>query len=114
MKKILFRRNGDINLIPVKKSDIPQDAKIVKHNGSFIMARGEATGSLHTITVERPQDLIIKEDAQGRRYFEVLAEGKLAHTSDHETTVILPDVYVQVPEREVDHFSESIVRRVID
>lgn len=108
--KNLSMRNGDVNLIPVTKIE----GEEIKHDGSFILARGEATGSLHKIVIDRPEDLIIKKDTQGRMYFELKSAGKLTHTHDHETTTILPGKYVQVNEREMDHFANSIVRKVID
>ena len=103
-------RNGDVNLHPISKVK----GEIVKHEGSFILARGEATGSLHKVIVKNREDLIVRRDNEGRMYFELLAEGELTHTHDHATTKIMPGRYVQVPEREVDHFADSIVRKVID
>lgn len=110
MKEIKFRRNGDVNLHEVKKTK----GEVVKHNGSFVLAEGEATGSKHHIKVKNPDDLIIKKDEQGNMYFELLSEGILTHTHDHETTTILPGKYKQVGEREIDNFGSFIVRRVID
>lgn len=103
-------RNGDVNLIPVSETK----GEIVEHKGEFVLARGEATGSKHLLVVDRPKDLIIRKDSDGRMYFELTAPGKLTHTHDHETTTILPGKYVQIPEREVDHFADSIIRKVID
>ena len=110
MKTIKFRRNGDVNLHEVKEIR----GEIIKHNGSFVLAEGEATGSKHFITVKNPDDLIIKKDEQGNMYFELLSEGALTHTHDHEPTVIWPGKYKQVQEREIDWFEKGITKKVVD
>lgn len=110
-KKILFRRSGDVNLHPIEK--LPEDAVEVQFEGNcWVLAKGEATGSEHRLVVERP-NLKVYRDSQGRMYFKVGAAGEISHTSDHETTTILPGVYRQSQEREVDNFSLT-VRKVVD
>ena len=47
-------------------------------------------------------------------YFELLSEGTLTHTHDHETTIIYPGKYSQVNEREIDWFEKGITKKVID
>ena len=109
MKKII--RSGDVNLIEVEK--VPEGAKKVKHNGNFVMAKGEATGSVHALVGTKVNDFEVSE-LNGERFFEIFAPSKATHSHDHETINVLPGVYKQVPEREVDHFAESIERKVID
>lgn len=103
-------RHGDVNLHRVAEARGIE----VKHDGSFVLARGEATGSVHTLEVEKSDDLVVRQDANGDLYFVVKAEGKVTHTSDHDTLTIEPGIYRQVPEREVDHFADSVVRKVVD
>ena len=116
MKEINFRRHGDVNLHEITEKEFNAiQGKILEHNGSWILARGEATGSKHVLTVERPQMLVIKQDILGRMYFALNGIGTITHTHDHEIITTPKKVfYVQVQEREVDHFSKSIVRKVVD
>ena len=107
---IMFRRHGDINLHPVKKVL----GEKMKSNGSFVLAEGEATGSKHIIAVANPADLEVWKDALNDVYIKLNSVGTITHTHDHETITIQPGIYRQIPEREVDHFNESITRRVID
>lgn len=112
-----FRRNGDVNLHPIsaKEADkIRKVCKVIKTNGEYVMARGEATGSLHKIMVDKPDDLIVRQSEIGEIYIEVLAPAKNTHTHDHKTTTVIPGIYIQVPEREIDHFADSVERKVID
>ena len=108
MKKLI--RQGDVNLHIVKETK----GEIVKHNGSFVLARGEVTGSVHLLTVERAEDLEIRKDANGDMYFLLKAEGTLTHTHDHEPLIIQPGIYRQTAEREVDHFGSFTIRKVVD
>lgn len=102
-------RHGDINLHGVEK----MEGEIVKHDGTFILGLGETTGHRHILTVEKPQDLIIKQDKAGNYYFELLAEGKVSH-EEHKTLVVPPGIYRKFQEEEVDHFANSVTRKVID
>lgn len=102
-------RHGDINFVEVSKSE----GEIVKHDGSFVVGLGETTGHRHILKVKNPDDLVIKKDSSGNYYFELLAEGELTH-EEHKTLKVLPAIYKKIQEREVDHFNESLVRKVID
>lgn len=104
-----LKRSGDVNLIKVKEAK----GKIIKHDGSFVLARGEATGSIHLLKVKNPDKLIIRQDENGM-YFELLEEGQMTHTADHEIVAVPKGIYKQVPEREQDHFADSITRKVVD
>ncbi len=113
MKQIKFRRSGDVNLHPLDK--LPEGLKEVKFDGvEWILARGEATGSKHLLTVERPSTMRVFKDDNGRFYFALTEKAKSSHTSDHETTIVEHGFYVQTPEREIDHFVNSVVRKVRD
>jgi len=109
-------RHGDVNLHEITEKQFNEiQGKILEHNGSYILARGEATGSVHELSVKEKQNLIIKQDVEGRMYFSLNDIGTITHTSDHET-ITTPKkkiFFVQVPEREIDHFSGTI-RKVID
>ncbi len=109
------RRHGDVNLHPITKEQFEKfQGKIKKHNGSYVIAEGEATGSTHDITVENPLDMIVKEDGE-TRMIALIKSAKISHTHDHETitTPETPTYYIQVPEREVDNF-QKVTRQVID
>lgn len=105
-------RSGDVNLRPIAK--LPKNLKEVKHNGYFITAKGEATGSVHTLVADKKQDMFIGQNEKGNYYFQFFAQVKHTHTRDHETTFVMPGIYKQVPEREVDWFEHGVVRKVID
>src|SRR3990167_9017570 len=105
-----FIRHGDVNFHPVSKIK----GKLINHNGSFIVARGEATGSTHVLTVQKPSDLVIKQDENGRMYFDLLSSGVITHTHDHEPLTLPAGKYIQIQEREMDHFADSVVRQVLD
>ena len=112
-----FRRHGDINLHVITKEQYEAlGKKAIKHDGSHIIARGEATNSTHILSVKDPQNLEIKEDALGRLLFAIRnEEATITHTHDHEVIKTPKDIfYVQIQEREVDHFADSVVRKVID
>lgn len=100
-------RHGDVVLHPTKEVG----GEIIKHDGSFILALGEATGHHHKIAVANPVDMEIRETAAG--YILVLkAEGSLTH-QEHGTLIVAPGMYHVGREREYDHFFHS-VRRVVD
>lgn len=114
--QIGFRRNGDVNLHEITEAEFKKVAgEIIKHNGSYVLAEGEATGSQHLITVKNPYDLQIKKDAWGNTYFQITDIAELTHTHDHAPTFTPKKVwYKQVNEREQDHFAGSLTRKVID
>ena len=116
MEPINFRRHGDCNFHPISQAEFDKvQGKIIEHDGSYIVARGEATGSTHVVAVKDPTKMIIKELDNGDRYIALLQEAIITHTHDHETITFAPNTYYkQVQEREVDHFADSITRKVVD
>ena len=107
MNKNKTVRNGDVVLHSIK--ELPEGLKKVKNDGSFVLALGETTGHKHTLVAERME---VFQDAQGRFYFEVKGSAKVTH-EEHKTLTVLPGIYRQGAEREMDHFSHA-VRKVID
>ena len=103
-------RHGDVNLHEVKSAK----GKVLEHNGSWILARGEATGSIHTLIVDNPADLIVQQDEPGDMFYTLKADGHITYTSDHSTITAPMGIYRQVPEREIDWFADGTVRKVID
>lgn len=105
--------------IPIRHGDIcfqvseKAEGKIIKHNGSFVVGLGETTGHRHVLTVTHPEDLIIKQDIKGDYYFELLSEGTLTH-EEHKTLKVAPGIYRKFQEEEVDHFAQSVTRKVLD
>jgi len=109
-------RHGDVNLIPISEEQFKKvKGKVIEHNGSYILARGEATGSKHMITTEKKQKMKLILGDDNNLYFALTSEAKLTHTYDHEI-LTTPKVgfYIQVAERELDHFANSVVRKVQD
>ena len=54
MKSKVYRQ-GDVSLIPTEKVK----GEKVKHEGSFVLAEGEATGHAHIITVPSVDNMAI-------------------------------------------------------
>lgn len=108
MKK--FYRSGDINLHEVKELK----GKVIKHSGSFCLAKGEVTNSEHRIIADRVEDMVLAEDEMGNVFIQLKTPALLTHTHDHETITVEPGIYEVIHERELDHFAESVERRVQD
>lgn len=114
----MYKRSGDHYLHNIV--EMPENLKEIKHKGKFVFGVGEASNHNHTIVVDKPEDLIIKQDKNGDYYFELKSDGLLMHlegdsnkVADHKTIPIKKGVYRQVHEREIDLFA-GVVRRVID
>lgn len=105
-----FRRHGDLNFHPTSKA---MEGELVKHKGSFVLQEGETTGHKHVITVPNLEDMEVRQLPDGAILLTLKSEGTLTH-EDHKTIKVAPGKYYMGREREVDHFSESIVRQVID
>lgn len=101
-------RHGDVTFHTVKKVS----GELVQHDGSYVVAYGEATGHHHTLTVKDPVDLEIRKDAEGRMFFVLHKEGTLTH-EEHGPIVVAPGTYEQKQEREYDWFALE-TRRVVD
>lgn len=106
----MFYRHGDVNLHEVKAVL----GEKVTHNGKWILAHGEATGSVHVISTPNKDGFEVYQNEDGTVYLRVLEEATVTHTTDHEPITIAPGIYKQVQEREVDHFADSVVRKVVD
>ena len=113
-----YKRSGDHYFHKIDK--MPEGLKKIKHNGIFVFGTGEASNHNHIITVDKVDNLIIKQDINGIFYFKLKTNGWLKHiegnstkTADHKPIKIEPMIWRQVPEREVDIFSQTI-RKVID
>ena len=115
MRRVI--RHGDVNLVPVSLAAFQQAAargQRVAHQGTVVLARGEATGSVHELSVAEPDQLELVQDGD-TLWLRLTSVGTLTHTSDHATLTDIPPVtYRQVPERELNHFANSVVRRVVD
>lgn len=110
MKKIKnWAHQGDIIFSPFNGKI---EGKPEKHSGSYIVGYGEATGHHHMVKVANPDDLeIIKvEDGYIMR---LKSEGVVEH-QEHKQIKLAPGTYKIEHEREVDYFSDGVVRPVID
>ena len=103
-------RHGDLSFHALK--ELPKNLKEIKHDGSFILAFGEATGHHHKITVKDKDDLKIYQDAEGRYIMDVKGEATLTH-QEHDTITFASGVYIQEIETERDPFLDTI-RQVKD
>ena len=109
-------RHGDVGLVEVSAGDFAKAkrrGRVIAHDGRYVLARGEATGSVHALAVATPDAMELVLDGQ-TLWLRLMGTGTLTHTSDHEPLTVAPRHYVQVPERELDHFADSVMRLVVD
>lgn len=102
-------RHGDIPLYETKE----EGEELIKHNGKFVLAEGETTGHKHVISVSNIEDMEVRKTADGGYILTLKSVGTLTH-EEHKTLEIPIGKYYVGKEREVDHFQQSLVRRVID
>lgn len=115
-RRVVYR-HGDVNLVEVSAMEFAaakRRGQVLPPTSRHILAKGEATGSVHELSVPTVGDMELVQDGE-TLWLKLMAPGTLTHTSDHETLrEIAPRIYRQVPEREVDHFADSVIRRVVD
>lgn len=106
-------RHGDLSFHPIEK--LPEGLEEVKHEGKFVLAEGEFTGHKHLMTVERPKDMTLMQDKEGRFYIKLDAEAKLSH-EEHKELQFTPGLYKMNVEREYDYFEQEKgrIRQVLD
>lgn len=109
MSKKQFYRTGDLNFHAVEKIE----GEKVQTVTSIVLQEGETTGHKHVLTIQDPNDMVVYKLPTGEWMIDLRAEGKLTH-EDHKIIVILPGIYKQTRERELDHFRESCERLVVD
>ena len=113
-KKILFRRHGDLNFHPVSKKEfetLKKTAEKVETKTKIVLQEGETTGHKHVLTQEDITNMEAYKLPDGS--WLLRAHGSLTH-EDHKKIDLAPTYYREVRERELDHFKDSVVRRVID
>ena len=103
----MFKHQGDITFIKISDREIESE----KHDGSFIVGFGEATGHHHRVTVQKPQDMEIVKVGDGF-LLRVKTEALVTH-EEHKPITLEPGTYRVGHEREMDWFSLS-TRNVID
>lgn len=99
-------RHGDLILRLVDKTE----GKKIKHNGSFVLAEGEASNHKHLLTA--PQ-MIVRQTEDGKYYLDMVKEGALSH-EEHKTLIIPPGTYEVSREQETDWFANGVTRKVVD
>ena len=103
-------RHGD--LIFTKLNKLPNGLTKIKHNGEFILVRGEHTGHSHRVLTQKKTDVNFFRDNEGRYIMEVVKPVNLVH-EEHKTITFTPGIYIQEQEQEFDYFTKSI-KKVID
>lgn len=103
MRKIY--RQGDVVLYQVENVEGTK----IEHDGKFTLAVGEATGHSHQILCN-PENMQIFKGKRNQIILE--QESELAH-QQHKLLKLIKGKYVQVQEREVDHFAGK-VKKVVD
>lgn len=103
-----YKHQGDITFSPFKAKIA---GKKEKHNGSYIVGYGEATGHHHKVTVANPADMEIVKVADGF-ILRLASEGTVTH-QEHHPIKLAPGTYLVGHEREMDWFQHT-PRKVID
>jgi|SRR3972149_143711 len=103
MKNKKHYRHGDV----VFHETDEISGTIIEHNGRYIVALGEATGHSHTLLSDSMQ--IKRID---RNQIMLLEDAQIVH-QQHKPLMLKQGKYIQVQEREIDHFSGA-VRKVVD
>jgi hypothetical protein len=109
--KHISLRNGDWTFVPTKE-DVEGT---IKHNGSFTFAEGEATGHFHTMTVTKPEDMILTKCDDDSYLVTFKSEARVTHP-EHSMKVDLivpPGTYKLKQKREKDWF-QLVTRKIID
>lgn len=100
-------RHGDVPLYKIEEVE----GEVLNHEGSFVLAVGEATGHHHRIKVANVEDMEIRRTGAG--YILVLkSDGQLSH-EEHGTLIIAPGMYRVGNEIEKDWFALK-TQRVVD
>ena len=105
----MYKHQGDLTFIPFKGK---LTGKREKHTGSVIVGWGEATGHHHTVSVMDVADMEVVKVADGF-ILRLKSEGTVTH-QEHKSLTLAPGLYRVGHEREVDHFANSVIRKVID
>ena len=100
-----FKHQGDMVFVPFGGKI---NGKKEKHNGSFTVGYGEATGHHHDVLSDNMQ--VIK--TEGGFVLILGSEGRVTH-QEHKDIVLPIGTYIVKHEREKDWFALS-VRQVVD
>lgn len=103
-----FKHQGDIPCYPFHGQVV---GKKIQHDGSFVLALGEATGHHHKITVADPDDLEIRQ-VEGGYILTLKSEATITH-QEHLPIKLSPGKYRTGHEREKDWF-QMVTRKVVD
>ena len=107
-KKIL--RHGDVGLYPISKEEYEKlEGKVIAGKKSFSIKEGEATGHNHVITAEEMELKLMPDGTYALK----IGDSIITH-EEHKALDIPGGYYRQVDERELNHFGESLERKVID
>ena len=106
----MFKHQGDISF--TKLSQRPTGGKVIAHNGSFILARGEHTGHKHVIATDEPDSMTIERFSDGLAI--TITKPTTVTHEQHGAIMLTPGTWQVGNEREIDWFAEGIERKVID
>ena len=110
LKEKKFLRHGDVGLYRISKKEYDKlQGKLIIGQKRFSIKEGEATGHNHVITADE-MELKLMPDMT---YALKIGDAVITH-EDHKQLDIPGGYYRQIDERELDHFAESVERKVID
>jgi len=111
-----FIRHGDLNFHAITKKEFENLTKGVKKEQSkksFVLQEGETTGHKHVLTVDDITAMEAFKLPDGRILLKI-KDGRLTHEDHKPLEFPKTGYWIMERERELDHFSESLERRVID
>lgn len=111
-----FKRHGDLNFQEITKEQFEKlkaNGTKIEHDTEIVLQHGETTGHRHVLTIPKKEVIDIVQLPDGGWAFKLSSEASITH-EDHKKLTFKPTYYHMTREREVDHFSESVVRQVID
>src|SRR5258708_3535010 len=100
-------RQGDVLLLPV--TDMPCGRSVEPEAGRLVLARGEATGHHHSVTVE---DAELVDAAEGV-FLRIMAPTPLEH-QEHGPITLQPGVYRVLRQREYQPGAVSRMVALLD
>lgn len=109
MNKNDFSHQGDVPIYPYNGN---LSGEKVQHDGSLILAYGEATGHHHKISVPNIEDMEAVKLPDGGWLLTLKSEATITH-QEHLPIKVAPGTYRVGREREKDWFSLA-TRKVVD
>lgn len=108
-----FIRHGDVGFHPL--SELPNRLKEIKHDGTFIVALGEATGHAHRVR----GNFKVYEDEKKLRFIMIMGKTEVEHTNiitkspaEHKILPLTAPFYQVEIENDYNPITEEIYKTI--